>query len=68
MESQDIRDLARVYSLQGEILAIIVTTYGMAAENQTRVSLGQSLAYSESSFNDASEEIKVLASKLDAMT
>jgi len=56
MNEHDVKRLALILSVQAEI-------EGMKAANIIRLSQGNDLAYDKSAFDDAAEELRILASK-----
>ena len=56
--------LARVFSLQAEVLAAQAEIEGMKAANQERLSRGEALAYPAESFNEIAESMRGSACQL----
>ena len=59
--------LARVIMKQAEIFAAYAEIEAMKALNQSRISNNESLAYTESAFNDVVNTLNNIASELHSM-
>lgn len=61
----DVGWLAKVFSLQAKIEALKTFVDGMKAENDQRIQLGQSIAYTEDSFSKIAEEMNEISKELE---
>lgn len=64
MNEAEIRQLAALHSLLAEIKAVETEVEGMKYENEQRLSLGLSIAYSSKDFMESANDLRRLSEKL----
>lgn len=63
----DIRFLAQVLSIQGQIEALKIEVLRMELENRAAINNGHCLPWEGSFFSEAAEQIRVLSEQLETM-